>query len=59
MGDFNANIGVGEAGETCTGHLGYGARNNREESLVNFNEQHHLKIMNTFFKKSRYGGHKK
>ena len=48
MGDFNAKVGPGEIGETCTGSYGIGIRNRRGDMLA---EQHKFKIMNTFFKK--------
>ena len=51
MGDFNAKVGAGEIGETCTGSYGIGTRNRRGDMLVEFAEQHKFKIMNTFFKK--------
>ena len=51
MGDFNAKVGPGEIGETCTGSYGMGTRNTRGDMLVEFAERHKLKIMNTFFKK--------
>ena len=51
MGDFNAKVGRGEIGETCTGSYGIGTRNRRGDMLVEFAERHKFKIMNTFFKK--------
>lgn len=51
MGDFNAKVGLGDPCESSTGPYGLGTRNTRGDSLVNFTERHHLKIMNTFFKK--------
>ena len=51
MGDFNAKVGPGEIGETCTGSYGIGTRNRRGDMLVEFAERHKCKIMNTFFKK--------
>ena len=51
MGDFNAKVGPGEIGETCTGSYGIGTRNRKGDMLVVFAERHKFKIMNTFFKK--------
>ena len=51
MGDFNAKVGPGEIRETCTRLYGIGTRYRRGDILVEFAEQHKLKIMNTFFKK--------
>ena len=51
MGDFNAKIGKKTAGETALGNHGVDSRNERGQILVNFAENHSLKIMNTFFYK--------
>ena len=51
MGDFNANVGLGDPAKSCIGPFGLGSRNTRGDSLINFVESHQLKIMNTFFKK--------
>lgn len=53
MGDFNAKIGSAKSGESCVGHFGYGNRNHRGDTLVNFCERHRLKVMNTFYKKNQ------
>ena len=50
MGDFNAKVGSTIQRRPCIGPFGLGTRNSRGDSLINFAERHHMKIMNTFFK---------
>ncbi|KAI8522202.1 hypothetical protein Bbelb_019560 [Branchiostoma belcheri] len=51
MGDFNAKVGMGDSSSSSTGPFGYGTRNSRGDTLVNFAERHKMRIMNTHFKK--------
>lgn len=51
LGDWNARIGQKEFGEDLiVGSYGYGTRNGRGTSLLNFALENKLKITNTFFK---------
>lgn len=52
MGDFNAKIGKNRnENEEFTGNFGLGTRNERGDRLINFQEQHKIYNMNSFFKK--------
>lgn len=52
LGDFNAKIGENKnANEEYIGKFGLGIRNARGDMLINFQEQHKLYNMNSFFKK--------
>lgn len=52
IGDFNSKVGPrSHEDEDPVGRYGYGARNERGEKLVQFAQEHKLKIANTFFKK--------
>ena len=50
-GDFNAKVGSKMNGEMCVGYHGTGQRNDRGQTLVDFCEQYHLRITNTFYKR--------
>lgn len=51
MGDFNAKIGKGSAGE-CIGPFGLGERNERDELLIvsRFAEEQGFVVTNTYYK---------
>ena len=51
MGDFNSKIGTKNDGENAMGPYGTGSRNERGEKLIQFAEEHNLRILNTFYKK--------
>ena len=54
MGEFNANVGVGDPAKSYIGPYGLGSRNTRGISLINFAKSHQLKITNTFFNNRRW-----
>ena len=51
IGDFNSKVGQKRIGETAVGNFGINNRNDRGDTLVDFAERNHLRIMNTFFHK--------
>nr|XP_032632457.1 craniofacial development protein 2-like [Chelonoidis abingdonii] len=51
MGDFNAKVGRGKAGEKFIGRYGSGERNERGERLVTMAETKELNMANTWYKK--------
>ncbi|KAG6932570.1 craniofacial development protein 2, partial [Chelydra serpentina] len=51
MGDFNAKVGRGKAGEKFIGRYGSGERNERGERLVAMAEMKELYVANTWYKK--------
>ena len=52
IGDFNTKVGQrSHEDEDSVGPYGYGARNERGDRLVQFAQEHQLKIANTFFRK--------
>ena len=50
-GDFNAKVGSKTDGEECVGYHGTGQRNDRGQQLIDFCEQNHLRITNTFYRR--------
>ena len=54
MDDFNVKIGVRNINDTmkCTGPFRIGNRNKRGEKLLDFAEENHLVITNSFFLKA-------
>ena len=54
LGDFNSKIGIKQGPwENAFGPYGYGQRNERGTRLIKFAAGHNLKIVNTFFNKTR------
>ena len=51
MGDFNAKIGSQQLNDNAVGKFGYGERNERGDTLVEFAEHNNLFLMNSFYKK--------
>ncbi|KAI8433295.1 hypothetical protein MSG28_015348 [Choristoneura fumiferana] len=51
MGDFNAQIGTPKPYENkVAGKYGFGNRNKRGEKLIQYAQEHNLKILNTMYK---------
>ncbi|KAL0840884.1 hypothetical protein ABMA28_014685 [Loxostege sticticalis] len=54
MGDFNSQIGERQTNDkNVLGAFSTGKRNNNGQRLVDLAQAHHLKIMNSFFKKGK------
>ncbi len=53
MGDFNAMVGQRKPGELSMGNFGYGTRNDRGQTIVDFCKNNSLKVASTFFKKRK------
>ena len=49
LGDFNAKLGKKEPGDTVIGPHGYGTRNGRGDTLINFCTHFGLRAVDTFF----------
>ena len=51
MGELNAK--VGDRDESCLGKFSYGARNERDQDLINYCFFKNLKIGNSYFNKNQ------